>query len=88
MSEKVLGFYKKDAWKFKQRHKSLIMDTWRVPCNKLVPVVSVEWLKNFNFDELYDALDKQCRGHVDYTSKMKLRLKEYLLSAVEKEAKK
>ena len=41
MSEKVLGFQAKDSY----FHRSYVKRFWKVPCDELVPVVSVEWLE-------------------------------------------
>ena len=78
MSEKVLGFYEKDAvagiWRDMNLDKRLIylkMETGELRKVWLVPVVSVEWLK------------KWCKEHQDYFFKPHHK---DLLSAVEKEA--
>jgi len=73
MSEKVLGFQAKDSY----FHRSYVKRFWKVPCDELVPVVSVEWL------------EKYCHEN-EYWNSENLVFEELgnLLLAAEKEAKK
>ena len=47
MSEKVLGFEEKDAGHPKVPNQFTTQETYFVPANKLVPVVSLQALKHF-----------------------------------------
>lgn len=70
MSEKVLGFKNSDSYLAKLGEEGLAWEHYRVGKDKLVPVVSLEWLKNYckthqtikdcvNRDDLIKAARKQ-----------------------------
>ena len=85
MSEKVLGFYKKDAWKRHPENTDFCIEE-----KDFVPVVSVEWLEKYCKKNkglaCYDCVLEQKVGHKDNPKDFVS--VDDLLVAVRKEARK
>lgn len=65
MEEMVLGFKKKDSYKHSLRCGDAVFpDDWVIADKKLVPVVSVEWLKKWCKENTVLVDIKGSRAHV------------------------